>query len=130
MIKVNIPRVSQQLSQIEDAVAWKRTLDEDLQVSGVAISGEDLAGEDFYKLDLCASRFEKNRFINCDFEKTSFVDVVFENCDFSNSRFSMAYFHRCEFHNCKCLGTIFQDAVLKHVRILNCKSRCNPSDFN
>jgi uncharacterized protein YjbI with pentapeptide repeats len=76
-----------------------------------------VTGEDFYKLDMNASRFERSRFLNCDFEKASFVDVVFENCDFSNSRFAMAYFHRCEFHNCKCLGTNFHEAVMKHVRI-------------
>lgn len=117
--KVMMPRIPSQLIMVEDLQALKNASEDDIQIAGVTIHEENEAGQDHYKLDVGTSVFERSKFIDCDFEKASFVDVVFDNCDFSNSRFVKAYFNRCEFRNCKCLGTVFNEAVIKHTKIID-----------
>lgn len=117
--KVISPKIPSQFVKVEDLQVIKNSLKDDVRLSEITVHEEDVAGEDYYGLDIEASLFERSKFIGCDFEKASFVDVVFHHCDFSNSRFANAYFHRCEFRNCKCLGTVFNDAVLKHVRMID-----------
>ncbi|MDD3362029.1 MAG: pentapeptide repeat-containing protein [Hespellia sp.] len=121
--RINIPRVPTEPVTIEDIKQWQENAEEDAMLTGFLVAGEEVSEESFYKLDASAGRLERCRFLDCDFEKSSFVDVIFENCDFSNSRFGSAYFGRCEFHHCKCLGTDFHEAVFKHVRLVECQMR-------
>lgn len=116
--KIITPKIHTTLTVVDDFIRWKATLDEEPLISGITVLEEELEEQDLYKLDVMGSKFERSRFLNCNFENSSFVDTIFENCDFSNSRFSKAYFQRCEFHNCKWLGTDLHEATLKHVRII------------
>ncbi len=117
--KVISPRIPTQLMMVEDLQMIKNSLEDDARIVEVTIHEEDVTGQNYSGLDVESSLFERSRFLDCDFEKASFVDVVFHNCDFSNSHFAKAYFHRCEFRNCKCLGTVFNEAVIKHVKIMD-----------
>lgn len=117
--KVILPRMPSQLETVEDLQVIKTSLEDEARIIEIMVHEEDVTGEDYYGLDAEASFFGRSKFIDCNFEKASFVDVVFENCDFSNSRFVKAYFNRCEFRNCKCLGTVFNEAVIKHVKIMD-----------
>ena len=117
--KVISPRIPFQLMTVEDLQAMKCSLEDDARIIGAMIHEDNETGQDYYKLDAEASLFERCRFIDCEFEKASFIDVIFDNCDFSNSHFVKVYFNRCEFKNCKCLGTIFSEAVMKHVKIMD-----------
>ena len=112
---IQSPRVSTDLTQVEDFITWKKNMDEEELIEGLLIMGDEVQGESFYKLDLAGTRINRCRFQNCDFEKAAFVDVIFENCDFSNSDLSSAYFHRCQFQNSKCLGADFHEASFKEV---------------
>lgn len=115
--RIDIARVGVELTTIENLTQWRQTQGEEELFTSLLILGNEVEEGDLYKLDIIASKFERCRFLHCDFEKASFVDVIFENCDFSNSRFAGAYFSRCEFRNCKCLGTDFHEAVLKQVQM-------------
>lgn len=44
--------------------------------------------------------FENCTFTDCDFERSSFVDVTFISCDLSNSSLDSSYLSRCEFRSC------------------------------
>lgn len=117
--KVISPRIPSQLLMVEDLQAIINASEDDAQIVEAAIHEVNEAGQNHYKLDVGASIFERSKFIDCDFEKASFVDVIFHNCDFSNSHFVKAYFNRCEFRNCKCLGTVFNEAVMKHTKMID-----------
>lgn len=117
--KVISPRIPGKLMMVEDLQMIKNSLEDDARIREVSIHEEDVTGQNYHRLDVEASLFERSKFLNCDFEKASFVDVVFLNCDFSNSHFVKAYFNRCEFRNCKCLGTVFNEAVIKHVKFID-----------
>ncbi|MDD3404627.1 MAG: pentapeptide repeat-containing protein [Hespellia sp.] len=121
--KINPPRVLAELETMEDLNQLRQSIEEEELLTGFLVAGAELSEENFYKLDASAGKFERSRFLDCDFEKASFVDVIFENCDFSNSRFGGGYFARCEFRNCKCLGTDFHEAVFKHVSMADSQMR-------
>lgn len=58
-------------------------------------------------------------FINNEFERAEFIDMIFENCDLSNNSFINSAFHRCEFIDCKFTGSHFVDSLLQDVLIEN-----------
>lgn len=88
---------------------------EDSLLKGIAAQGES-----FYKGSLKSVELSGCSFHDCDFEKASFVDVLFRGCDFSGSRLTDCYFHRCAFLSVKGVGADFHESLLKEVRLEDC----------
>lgn len=97
-----------------------------------------LTQEDMSRFSFKNVIFENCKFINCNFEKSSFIDVLFESCDLSNSNFCDGYFNTCEFISCKAVGISLQNNKLQQLFIKDCNfnysnwdsSLCNGVSLN
>ncbi|MDD3279446.1 MAG: pentapeptide repeat-containing protein [Lachnospiraceae bacterium] len=119
--KINKPILEEEYLQPINLLRWRKTSEEEDILKEFLVQNEELSEEDFYKTDAANGKFVRCRFLHCNFEKASFVDVIFDHCDLSNSSFSEAYFSRCEFRSCKCMGTDLHETILKHVLITECQ---------
>lgn len=86
---------------------------EELPVSNITSSTQQIENGNFESLDLRTGVLENSAFHGCSFEKSSFQNIIFESCDFSNSSFRESYFENCQFLHCKCVGTDFCETVMK-----------------
>lgn len=112
-IKPKKPRLKRVLRQENCLKAGE----EDRNLEEIHILKGNGEAEDFSLLELSGSRIEESRYMGCNFEKASFVDVIFQKCDFSNCDFRDAYFQRCEFLSCKCVGADLNHTILKNIVI-------------
>lgn len=80
----------------------------------------DISGFSAHELSFRGVIFENCKLLDCDWEKASFIDVIFKNCDLSNSNFHDAYFNTCELIGGKAVGLNLQNASLQHVLISDC----------
>ena len=112
------PRLPKELSSCRDfalLLAEARQEEQDLEllhIKNAVIAGADLSGLNFQGILL-----ENCRLLECQAERTAFVDVIFRCCDLSNTNFGSSYFHRVGFSSCKGLGTNFYHSTFKQVRL-------------
>lgn len=113
---MNKPQLYKSLELILNFVDYANTsINEDSTITGISCSNTLIDRCDYKNIDIRKSYFENMSFDHCNFEKASFVDVVFETCDLSNSVFKGAYFERCQFIHCKGVGIDMSKSLLKHV---------------
>lgn len=118
---INTPVMDEGNLEKIDLKSWLTHHEEDDLLTQFYIVGDELIEEDCYRLDAASGKLERCRIEGCNFEKASFVDVVFDHCDFTNSNFSEAYFSRCQFLDCRCMGMDLHEAMLKHVMMSECQ---------
>ena len=123
------PKLPDNLTAVDDFDDYAREFVlEELPIEKIRCCDEKIERADFYKLEVKKSVFSNDCFLHCDFENTSFIDVVFESCDLSNSSFFGAYFERCHFVSCKCVGVNFREAVFRNTTFAD--SNLQYSNFN
>jgi uncharacterized protein YjbI with pentapeptide repeats len=109
------PQISKKLIRITDFSSYAQgLLLEEAPLFEIESYEEQIEGDTFLKIDISKSIFNDCAFHNCNFESSSFVDVIFQSCDLSNSIFTGAYFERCRFVSCKCIGVEMSDTIIKH----------------
>lgn len=116
-LSINSPRMKNQQEHYQSLDAALAAGREDGEIEGIHLESCEAAGRDYMKTGFTGCLLENVKFPQCDFEKSSFVDVIFRKCDFSNSVFKDCYFRRCEFLSCKGVGADLRSAVMKHVRL-------------
>lgn len=113
-MSINKPQIPKNLTPIGDFSSYiKDFLIEETPISHIKCFEESIEGADFYKIEINNSVLESCTFHHCNFEKASFIDVVFQSCDLSNNKFVGSYFERCKFISCKCMGMDMSDTVIK-----------------
>lgn len=95
-------------------------IEQERQAEECLLKGIAAEGESFYRGSLKSVELSGCSFHDCDFEKASFVDVLFRGCDFSGSRLTDCYFHRCAFLSVKGVGADFHESLLKEFRMEDC----------
>lgn len=73
--------------------------------------GQEITGLKAGKAELSAVSFLGCRFVDCDFSKSTFMNVTWETCDFSNCRFPDCYIKYARFTDCKGDGADFKESV-------------------
>ncbi len=88
-------------------------------LAGVRLTDCTIRNVDFNQTSMKNLVDEKNRYENCDFQRTSFlgaqlgvgrsqfVGCAFNRCDFSGIRFNVVEFDKCVFDSCKLEGVDF-----------------------
>lgn len=94
---------------------------DEMPVENPEFTEEVLTGVNASKVEFVSVRFERCRFVDCDFTGAGFYQSCFDKCDFSNCRFTGSYWKNCEVSGCKGNGSMFDHAVLKHVKLLECQ---------
>lgn len=122
------PRMPRELEKVDSIDYLHDLKEQEITVYGISMNDVDAKSEDFYKIEISSSIFEKCVFSGASFERASFKDVVFKSCDLSNAIFSEAYFERCTFISCKCIGMDLSGAIIKNVGLENCNLQY--SNFN
>jgi len=113
---MNKPQLLKSLDPIPSFIELANySIEEDSSISGISCSNMIIDHGDYQNIEIRKSYFENMSFDHCNFEKASFVDVVFQVCDLSNSMFKGAYFERCQFNHCKGVGIDMSKTLLKHV---------------
>lgn len=113
---MNKPQLLKSLDYISSFIEFANTsINEDSTISGISCSNTVVDRCNYQNVDIRKSYFENMSFDHCNFEKASFVDVIFQVCDLSNSQFKGAYFERCQFNHCKGVGIDMSKALFKHV---------------
>uniref|UniRef100_UPI00359C7E1B pentapeptide repeat-containing protein n=1 Tax=Faecalicatena contorta TaxID=39482 RepID=UPI00359C7E1B len=74
---------------------------------------ETVTGADIHKVEFVAVKFERCRFVECDFTGAGFYQARLEKCDFSNCIFSGSYWKDTKIIECKGNGSRFDLAVFK-----------------
>ncbi|NCB62151.1 MAG: pentapeptide repeat-containing protein [Clostridia bacterium] len=82
----------------------KQALEEDEELSGVTIRGEDLSCLDLGGLMLADSRFLGCRMGGVILAGCTLTGVSFEDCDLSNAQALESRWERCAMTNCKAVG--------------------------
>jgi uncharacterized protein YjbI with pentapeptide repeats len=113
---MNKPQLLKSLESISSFIDYaNESIKEDSTISGISCSNMIVEHRDYPSIEIRKSFFENMSFDHCNFEKASFVDVIFQVCDLSNSQFKGAYFERCQFNHCKGVGIDMSKTLLKHV---------------
>lgn len=112
------PVLPENLIAREDAALWLHAcIRQEQQAEECLLKGIAAESESFYRGSPKSVEISGCSFHDCDFEKASFVDVLFRNCDFSGSRLTDCYFHRCAFLSVKGVGADFHESLFKEVRM-------------
>ena len=78
------PVLPENLIAREDAALWLHAcIRQEQQAEECLLKGITAESESFYRGSLKSVEISGCSFHDCDFEKASFVDVLFRNCDFS-----------------------------------------------
>lgn len=94
---------------------------DEMPVENRVFTDEVLTGVHACKVEFVSVRFERCRFVDCDFTGAGFYQSGFDKCDFSNCRFTGSYWKNSEMAGCKGNGSLFDHAVLRSVKMLECQ---------
>ena len=103
------------MKQEDFASCLREAAAEETPIIGKVFRGESVAGLLGGKVDFRSVRLEKCRFWECDFEGSSFQEVVWTDCDFSNCSFARSYWKKVLMENCKGQGADFREASIHDV---------------
>lgn len=114
------PKLAKELNKIDNFNDF--LLKEDLIISSYILDTE-IYNLDKKDIEINGSHLKNIKFINCNFEKSYFVDTIFEFCDLSNLNLSSSTFKRVIFKDCKLSGTNFNSSYLENVTFTTCNAR-------
>lgn len=100
---------------------------DEMPIEARAFKDEVITGSLARKVEFVSARFERCRFVDCDFTGAGFYQTKLEKCDFSNCTFSGSYWKNSEITECKGNGSRFDKAVFKSV-VLS-ESQLNLANF-
>lgn len=129
-------RLAPVVSSDVETMPFSKALD-DHYISNCKISQETIDIEVDEGLRVDQVIFENVNFLEVNWPRSEFIDVLFINCDLSNADFSRSVFHRTEFHNSKLVGANFAEAGIRHTLFEDCVlnyatfgfSLCNAARF-
>jgi uncharacterized protein YjbI with pentapeptide repeats len=114
------PKLVKNLTKTKDLS--NALLKEDLVISSY-ITDTEIYNLDKKDIEINGSHLKNIKFINCNFEKSYFVDTIFEFCDLSNLNLSSSTFKRVIFKDCKLSGANFNRSYLENVKFATCNAR-------
>lgn len=91
---------------------------EEQKLSRVELTGSSMVDVDLLRVPgreavIVNSKFEKVKFVDCDFPNSSFTNVEFTDCDLTGSDFMKSRFSKCTFNKCRAERLKMEDVTFK-----------------
>ena len=91
---------------------------EEQKLSRIELTGSSMVDVDLLRVPgreavIVNSRFEKVKFVDCDFSNSSFTNVEFTDCDLTGSNFMKSRFAECTFKKCRAERLKMEDVTFK-----------------
>lgn len=103
-----------------DLDPFRGELEDDLELAGVLIAGEDFEQVSAAHASVAGSRMQAVRLTAAELEHVQFSDVVLVDCDLSAVRAERAVLRRVVFERCRLPGAVFSEASLEDVVFVGC----------